>query len=61
MWLADNEADTVTRVDPTGLVSQIPVGQSPSGLAVGADGVWVARPPAMTPVVRIDLGKHESR
>jgi YVTN family beta-propeller protein len=52
-WLADNEADTVTRVDPTGAVSQIPVGRRPSAIVVGADGVWVADT-GDDAVVRID-------
>jgi YVTN family beta-propeller protein len=41
VWLTDNEADNVTRVDPTGLLTQIPVGNGPTGIAVGGGGVWV--------------------
>ena len=42
MWVTDSDANTVTRIDPTGLLTPIPVGHGPSGIAVGADGVWVA-------------------
>jgi YVTN family beta-propeller protein len=42
VWVADNEADNVTRVDPTGLLTPIAVGNGPSGIAVGDGGVWVA-------------------
>ena len=42
VWVTDNDADNVTRVDPTGLVSPIAVGHGPSGIAVGEGGVWVA-------------------
>jgi YVTN family beta-propeller protein len=42
VWVADNEADNVTRVDPTGLLTPIAVGNGPSGIAVGERGVWVA-------------------
>jgi YVTN family beta-propeller protein len=42
VWVTDNEANNVTRVDSTGLVSSIAVGHSPSGIAVGEGGVWVA-------------------
>ena len=42
VWVTDNEADNVTRVDPTGLVNAIAVGNGPSGIAVGEGGVWVA-------------------
>jgi YVTN family beta-propeller protein len=52
-WITDNGADTVTRVDPTGLLTPIPVGNGPSGIAVGDGGVWVADSPDNA-VVRID-------
>ena len=43
VWVTDSIADTVTRVDPTGLLKALPVGgNGPSGIAVGDDGVWVA-------------------
>jgi YVTN family beta-propeller protein len=42
VWITDAEADNVTRVDPTGLLTPIAVGNGPTGIAVGADGVWVA-------------------
>jgi YVTN family beta-propeller protein len=42
VWVTDNEADNVTQVDPTGLVTPIAVGHGPSGIAVGDGGVWVA-------------------
>ena len=42
VWVTDDQADNVARVDPTGLVTQIPVGNGPTGIAVGAGGVWVA-------------------
>ena len=45
--------DTVTRVDPTGLPTPITVGGSPSAIALGAGGVWVANRGDDT-VVRID-------
>jgi YVTN family beta-propeller protein len=42
VWLTDGDADNVTRVDPTGLVSSVAVGHDPSGIGVGEGGVWVA-------------------
>jgi YVTN family beta-propeller protein len=41
VWVTDSEANTVTRIDPTGLLTPIPVGRGPGGIAVGAGGVWV--------------------
>ena len=41
IWLPNRDADTVTRVDPTGLRTTIPVGRSPAAIAVGLGGVWV--------------------
>jgi YVTN family beta-propeller protein len=52
-WVADSDAGTVTRVDPTGLLTSITVGGSPSAIALDADGVWVANRSDDT-VVRID-------
>ena len=53
VWVADSDAGTVTRVDPTELLTPIRVGGSPSAIAVGAGGVWVANRSDDT-VVRID-------
>jgi YVTN family beta-propeller protein len=53
VWLADGRANDVTRVDPTGLLTQIAVGDGPNGIAVGAGGVWVADSLA-NKVTRID-------
>ncbi len=41
VWVADTFADTVTRVDPTGALSTIPVGHGPAAVAIGAGAVWV--------------------
>jgi len=41
VWLTDSEADEVVRVDPTGLLTSIPVGNTPTAIAAGAGGVWV--------------------
>jgi YVTN family beta-propeller protein len=41
VWVADSEANNVTRVDPTGLLTSIPVGAGPAGIAIGAEAVWV--------------------
>jgi peptide/nickel transport system substrate-binding protein len=53
VWLTDSEADNVTRVDPTGLVTALAVGHGPTGIAVGDDAVWVADT-GDNAVVRID-------
>ena len=53
VWLTDSEGDNVTRVDPTGLLTPIAVGNGPSGIAVGDGGVWVADS-LDNAVVRID-------
>jgi YVTN family beta-propeller protein len=42
VWITDTDANNVTRVDPTGLLTPIAVGSGPTGLAVGEGGVWVA-------------------
>ena len=42
VWLTDTEANNVTRVDPTGLITPIAVGNGPTGIAVDDGGVWVA-------------------
>ena len=41
VWLTDAEADNVTRVDPSGLLTPIAVGNGPAGIAVGDGAVWV--------------------
>jgi YVTN family beta-propeller protein len=41
MWLTDSEANQVVRIDPTGFLTPIPVGNGPHGIAVGAGAVWV--------------------
>ena len=55
VWITDNSANNVTRVDPTGLLTPIAVGNGPSGIAVGEGGVWVADS-LDNAVVRIDPG-----
>jgi YVTN family beta-propeller protein len=57
VWVTDGQANNVTRVEPTGLVTQIPVGNGPSGIAVGAGGVWVADS-LDNKVIRIDPGSR---
>ena len=54
-WLVDTEGDNVTRVDPTGLLTPIPVGSGPTGIAVGEGGVWVTDS-LDDKLVRIDPG-----
>ena len=41
-WVVDTEGDNVTRVDRTGLLTPIAVGNGPTGIAVDQGGVWVA-------------------
>src|SRR5262249_38973155 len=41
LWLPNSDADTVTRMDATGLGTSIPVGRGPAAVAVGDGGVWV--------------------
>jgi YVTN family beta-propeller protein len=53
VWATDSEADNVIRLDPTGLLTTVPVGHSPGGIAVGDGGVWVADSLDDT-IVRID-------
>ena len=57
VWLTDTEADNVVRVDPTGLLTSIPVGSGPTGITVGARGVWVVDS-LDDAVVRIDPGSR---
>src|SRR5205823_1653516 len=42
IWIAGGDANTVTRVDPTGLVTPITAGHRPVAVAVGAGSVWAA-------------------
>lgn len=42
VWVADNQANNVTRVGPNGRLTPIPVGNGPTGIAIGAGAVWVA-------------------
>ena len=42
VWVTDDQANNVTRVDPTGLPTAIAVGNGPTGIAVGEGGVWAA-------------------
>ena len=42
IWLTDPDAGNVVRVDPSGLLTPITVGNAPTGIAVGGGGVWVA-------------------
>jgi YVTN family beta-propeller protein len=57
VWVADADGNSVTRVDSTGLVTPIPVGNGPSALAVDGSGVWVAET-LDNAVVRIDPTTH---
>jgi YVTN family beta-propeller protein len=54
VWVANQADGTVTRIDPTTLLTAtIPVGHGPAALSVGANGVWVANS-GDNAVVRID-------
>jgi YVTN family beta-propeller protein len=53
LWGTDTWAGDVIRVDPTGVVTPIAVGNGPRGVAVGGGGVWVADA-LDNAVVRID-------
>jgi YVTN family beta-propeller protein len=55
LWLSDNEANNVVRVDRTGLLTPIAVGHGPTGIVASAGGVWVADS-LDDAVVRIDPG-----
>jgi YVTN family beta-propeller protein len=60
VWLADDLAGTITRIDPVSGVAAatITVGHAPSGLAVGEGAVWVADS-LDNSVFRIDPGSNE--
>jgi YVTN family beta-propeller protein len=53
IWLPDEEANSVIRIDPSGLVTPIAVGNGPSNVAVADGGVWVIDSVDKS-VVRID-------
>ena len=53
VWVTDSSANTVTRIDPSGLLTPIAVGHGPKGIAVGEGAVWVTDSLDDT-VVRID-------
>ncbi|HEY2437947.1 MAG TPA: BTAD domain-containing putative transcriptional regulator, partial [Solirubrobacteraceae bacterium] len=55
IWLTDAEANNVVRVDPTGVLTPIPVGNGPTGVTVGGGGVWVVDS-LDDALVRIDPG-----
>jgi YVTN family beta-propeller protein len=41
-WMTDGWANNVIRVDSSGVVTTVPVGDDPGGIAVGDGAVWVA-------------------
>jgi serine/threonine-protein kinase len=54
VWVANNQADTVSRIDPvTNAVATIRVGHGPEGIAVSEGSAWVLLPGAAA-LVRID-------
>ena len=55
VWLTDGDANNVVRVDPTGVVTPIAVGNGPTAITVGSRAVWVVDSLDDT-VVRIDPG-----
>ncbi len=58
VWVADDNDNSVTRIDPAGanaVMAPIAVGQGPSAIAVGEGAVWVANTQDDT-VSRIDPG-----
>ena len=57
VWLTDSGADEVVRVDPTGLLTSIPVGDTPTAIAAGAGAVWVVDS-LDDAVLRIDPGSR---
>ena len=57
VWLTDGRANTVTRIDATGLLTPIGVGHGPSAIVVGEGAVWVADS-LDDKVVRIDPSTH---
>jgi YVTN family beta-propeller protein len=58
VWVANKADGTVTRIDPTTLVTAtLPVGHGPAAISIGANGVWVANS-GDNAVVRIDLSTN---
>jgi YVTN family beta-propeller protein len=57
VWVTDADGNSVTRIDPTGLVTPIPVGNGPGAIAVDGSGVWVAET-LDDAVARIDPSTH---
>jgi YVTN family beta-propeller protein len=58
VWVTNRSDGTVTRIDPTTLVSEtIPVGHSPAAIAVNDAGAWVANAGDNT-LVHIDPGTN---
>jgi YVTN family beta-propeller protein len=53
VWVTDSQANNVTRIDPNGLRTPIPVGNNPIAVASGAGAIWVTDTADDT-VVRID-------
>jgi YVTN family beta-propeller protein len=53
IWVADNFENTVSRIDPSGIVTATPVGHEPQAIAVGEGAVWVVDS-GDNAVVRID-------
>jgi len=53
LWVADNFENTVSRIDPSGIVTTTPVGHEPQAIAVGEGAVWVVDA-GDNAVVRID-------
>jgi DNA-binding beta-propeller fold protein YncE len=41
-WVTDSVDDTVTRLDPDGVATDVAVGHAPAAVAVGEGAVWVA-------------------
>jgi YVTN family beta-propeller protein len=60
VWVVDSLDDTVKRIDPAAqsVVTTIPVGVSPAGVAVGDGSVWVANSGDGT-ISRIDLRTND--
>ncbi len=58
VWVTNRADGTVTRIDPTTLVTTtIPVGHGPAAVAVNAAGAWVANAGDGT-LVRVDTGTN---
>jgi YVTN family beta-propeller protein len=57
VWTTDADGNSVTRFDPSGLVTAVPVGNGPRDVAVGGGGVWVSES-LDDAVARIDPSTH---